>query len=108
MHAKCVSILCACACIPYCLTHNVHPFHFSILSGPPYYPGIFVEKVRPASLAQEVGLEVGDQIVEVNETSFLSIGHKEVCSCCYCSVPQLSTLSEGHPVCAPTLAQVQV
>ena len=37
-----------------------------------------MEKVRPASLAEEVGLEVGDQIVEVNETSFLNIGHKEV------------------------------
>ena len=37
-----------------------------------------MEKVRPDSLAQEVGLEVGDQIVEVNETSFLNIGHKEV------------------------------
>ncbi|KAK7098661.1 hypothetical protein V1264_002908 [Littorina saxatilis] len=48
-----------------------------ILSGPPHYPGIFVEKVRIGSLAQDVGLEVGDQIVEVNETSFLNIGHKE-------------------------------
>ncbi|XP_076472086.1 uncharacterized protein LOC143301586 isoform X2 [Babylonia areolata] len=48
-----------------------------ILSGPSYYPGIFVEKVRPGSLAQEVGLEVGDQIVEVNDSSFQNIGHKE-------------------------------
>ncbi|KAL8561933.1 hypothetical protein ACOMHN_001259 [Nucella lapillus] len=48
-----------------------------ILSGPHYYPGIFVEKVRPGSLAQEVGLEVGDQIVEVNDSVFQNIGHKE-------------------------------
>nr|KAG5691284.1 hypothetical protein BaRGS_017250 [Batillaria attramentaria] len=49
-----------------------------IVSGPRHYPGIFVEKVRPGSLAEEGGLEVGDQLVEVNETSFLNIGHKEV------------------------------
>uniref|UniRef100_A0A0B7BBV1 PDZ domain-containing protein n=1 Tax=Arion vulgaris TaxID=1028688 RepID=A0A0B7BBV1_9EUPU len=37
------------------------------------YPGIFVEKVRPGSIADQVGLEPGDQIMEVNETSFRKI-----------------------------------
>ncbi|GFR85533.1 usher syndrome 1C (Autosomal recessive, severe), partial [Elysia marginata] len=37
------------------------------------YHGIFVEKVRPGSLADEVGLQPGDQILEVNDTSFRGI-----------------------------------
>ncbi|XP_025085156.1 harmonin-like isoform X4 [Pomacea canaliculata] len=48
-----------------------------ILSGPRNFPGIFVEKVRPGSLAHEAGLDVGDQIVEVNDTNFLNISHNE-------------------------------
>ena len=48
------------------------------MSGPSHFPGIFVEKVRAGSLAEEVGLEIGDQIIEVNGTSFDSISHKEV------------------------------
>jgi hypothetical protein len=56
-------------------------FVFSILSGPQHYQGIFVEKVKAGSLAEEVGLEVGDQIVEVNETSFVGISHNEVLGC---------------------------
>ncbi|XP_059164016.1 harmonin-like, partial [Physella acuta] len=41
------------------------------------YPGIYVEKVRPGSIAEEVGLEAGDQIVEVNDISFRNITWKE-------------------------------
>ncbi|CAL1527657.1 unnamed protein product, partial [Lymnaea stagnalis] len=41
------------------------------------YPGIYVEKVHPGSIAEEVGLEPGDQIVEVNDTSFRNITWKE-------------------------------
>lgn len=37
-----------------------------------------MEKVRPGSLAHEAGLDVGDQIVEVNDTNFLNISHNEV------------------------------
>ncbi|KAK6183829.1 hypothetical protein SNE40_006422 [Patella caerulea] len=48
-----------------------------ILSGPNHFPGIFIEKVKPDSLAEEAGLEVGDQIVEVNGTPFQGISHKE-------------------------------
>lgn len=51
---------------------------YRILSGPRNFPGIFVEKVRPGSLAHEAGLDVGDQIVEVNDTNFLNISHNEV------------------------------
>lgn len=61
---------------------------FSILSetGPgSKIPGIFVEKVRPGSVAEQVGLEAGDQIMEVNETSFRRITWQEV-SYMNCSV----------------------
>ncbi|BFZ04125.1 hypothetical protein BsWGS_07164 [Bradybaena similaris] len=40
-------------------------------------PGIFVEKVRPRSIAEQVGLEPGDQILEVNETSFRRISWEQ-------------------------------
>ncbi|KAG9463964.1 hypothetical protein GDO78_020721 [Eleutherodactylus coqui] len=49
----------------------------SISSGPSQKPGIFVSNVKPGSLSAEVGLEVGDQIVEVNGVDFASIDHKE-------------------------------
>ncbi|XP_071988468.1 harmonin-like, partial [Engystomops pustulosus] len=49
----------------------------SISSGPSQKPGIFVSNVKPGSLSAEVGLEVGDQIVEVNGVDFSSIDHKE-------------------------------
>ncbi|XP_073420397.1 harmonin isoform X8 [Dendrobates tinctorius] len=49
----------------------------SISSGPAQKPGIFVSNVKPGSLSSEVGLEVGDQIVEVNGVDFSSIDHKE-------------------------------
>ncbi|XP_063800172.1 harmonin isoform X8 [Pseudophryne corroboree] len=49
----------------------------SISSGPAQKPGIFVSNVKPRSLSAEVGLEVGDQIVEVNGVDFSSIDHKE-------------------------------
>ncbi|KAK3784244.1 hypothetical protein RRG08_031629 [Elysia crispata] len=39
--------------------------------------GIFVEKVRPGSLADEVGMQPGDQILEVNNTSFRGITWEE-------------------------------
>lgn len=49
----------------------------SITSGPSQKPGIFISNVKPGSLSVEVGLEVGDQIVEVNGVDFTSIDHKE-------------------------------
>ncbi|XP_069624138.1 harmonin-like [Ranitomeya imitator] len=49
----------------------------SISSGPAQKPGIFISNVKPGSLSAEVGLEVGDQIVEVNGVDFSSIDHKE-------------------------------
>ncbi|XP_046573811.1 LOW QUALITY PROTEIN: harmonin-like [Haliotis rubra] len=58
-------------------TTGVSSIGCGIVSGPSHFPGIFVEKVRPGGLAEEVNLEVGDQIVEVNGTSFLGITHKE-------------------------------
>ncbi|KAH9518833.1 Harmonin [Bulinus truncatus] len=52
----------------------------SILSEPgpaARYPGIYVVKVTPGSIAEEVGLEPGDQIIEVNDISFRNITWKE-------------------------------
>ncbi|XP_053924338.1 harmonin isoform X1 [Cuculus canorus] len=49
----------------------------SISSGPTQKPGIFISSVKPGSLSAEVGLEVGDQIVEVNGVDFSNVDHKE-------------------------------
>ncbi|XP_029438856.1 harmonin isoform X1 [Rhinatrema bivittatum] len=49
----------------------------SISSGPSQKPGIFVSNVKPGSLSAEVGLEMGDQIVEVNGVDFSNVDHKE-------------------------------
>lgn len=49
----------------------------SISSGPIQKPGIFVSHVKPGSLSAEVGLETGDQIVEVNGIDFTNLDHKE-------------------------------
>ncbi|XP_038562324.1 harmonin isoform X1 [Micropterus salmoides] len=49
----------------------------SISSGPTQKPGIYISNVKPGSLAAEVGLEVGDQIVEVNGVEFTNMDHKE-------------------------------
>ncbi|KAM6255401.1 harmonin isoform 2-T2 [Spheniscus humboldti] len=49
----------------------------SISSGPTQRPGIFISNVKPGSLSAEVGLEVGDQIVEVNGVDFSNVDHKE-------------------------------
>ncbi|KAM9278327.1 harmonin [Morus bassanus] len=49
----------------------------SISSGPTEKPGIFISSVKPGSLSAEVGLEVGDQIVEVNGVDFSHVDHKE-------------------------------
>ncbi|KAL3842293.1 hypothetical protein ACJMK2_020323 [Sinanodonta woodiana] len=48
-----------------------------IASGPKNFPGIFIDKIRPGTLAEDYGLEVGDQIIEVNGKSFLGITHNE-------------------------------
>ncbi|XP_062464860.1 harmonin isoform X3 [Pezoporus occidentalis] len=49
----------------------------SISSGPTQKPGIFISNVKLGSPSAEVGLEVGDQIVEVNGVDFSNVDHKE-------------------------------
>ncbi|KAF4081231.1 hypothetical protein AMELA_G00159030 [Ameiurus melas] len=49
----------------------------SISSGPTQKPGIYISNVKPGSLSAEVGLQVGDQIVEVNGVEFSNVDHKE-------------------------------
>ncbi|KAL5007097.1 hypothetical protein ScPMuIL_015903 [Solemya velum] len=55
---------------------GVSSFGCRIISGPSHFPGIFVEGVTMGSLAEEVGLERGDQILDVNGTSFKDITHQ--------------------------------
>lgn len=50
----------------------------SICSGPLEFPGVFIKSIKPGSLAEEAGLGVGDQLIDVNGTSFLNITHSEV------------------------------
>ncbi|KAJ3596421.1 hypothetical protein NHX12_002828 [Muraenolepis orangiensis] len=49
----------------------------SISSGPTQKPGIYISNVKSDSVAAEVGLEMGDQIVEVNGVDFTNLDHKE-------------------------------
>nr|XP_057931420.1 harmonin-like isoform X4 [Doryrhamphus excisus] len=49
----------------------------SISSGPTQKPGIYISNVKAGSLSAEVGLQVGDQIVEVNGVDFTNVDHKE-------------------------------
>ncbi|XP_055505483.1 harmonin isoform X1 [Leucoraja erinacea] len=49
----------------------------SISSGPTQKPGIFISNIKPGSVSAEVGLEVGDQIVEVDGVDFTNVEHKE-------------------------------
>ncbi|KAM9808329.1 harmonin-like [Neosynchiropus ocellatus] len=49
----------------------------SISSGPTQKPGIYISNVKPGSLSAEVGLQVGDQIVEVNGVDFTNVDHTE-------------------------------
>ncbi|XP_040190575.1 harmonin, partial [Rana temporaria] len=49
----------------------------SISSGPSQKPGIFISNVKAGSISAEVGLEIGDQIVEVNGVDFSGVDHKE-------------------------------
>uniref|UniRef100_A0A8C9QSJ8 Usher syndrome 1C n=1 Tax=Scleropages formosus TaxID=113540 RepID=A0A8C9QSJ8_SCLFO len=55
-----------------CVTSGAH-----ISSGPTQKPGIYVSNVKLGSLSAEVGLEVGDQIVEVNGVDFTNLDHKQ-------------------------------
>ncbi|XP_047453304.1 harmonin [Mugil cephalus] len=49
----------------------------SISSGPTQKPGIYISNVKPGSIAAEVALEIGDQIVEVNGVDFTNVDHRE-------------------------------
>ncbi|XP_078405253.1 harmonin isoform X1 [Cetorhinus maximus] len=49
----------------------------SISSGPTQKPGIFISNVKPGSVSAEVGLEIGDQIIEVDGVDFTNVDHRE-------------------------------
>lgn len=52
----------------------------SVVKGPPELPGIFVQTVKLHGLAEIAGLEIGDQITEVNGQGFLNVEFSEVSS----------------------------
>ena len=56
---------------------SVGEWGFSIRGGSEHGTGIFVSWVDPGSHAQKAGLQAGDQILKVNETSFEGISHFE-------------------------------
>ncbi|XP_033729468.1 harmonin-like [Pecten maximus] len=47
-----------------------------IMSGP-HGRGIYIQRVGPQSLGEQIGLEIGDQILDVNGISFLDVTHNE-------------------------------
>lgn len=46
----------------------------SVVNGPPSCPGIFVQHIKEGRLAEKCGLEIGDQIVKVNNIDVSIIG----------------------------------
>ncbi|XP_064601201.1 harmonin-like [Liolophura sinensis] len=67
----------------------------SISSGPVDFPGVFIKSVKPGSLAEEAGLGVGDQLIDVNGTSFLNITHSEAVVALKSSSELYITLHKG-------------
>ena len=55
---------------------------FDIRGGSEHGLGIFVSWVEPGSSALKNGLQIGDQILKVNETNFESISHYEAVQVC--------------------------
>ena len=50
---------------------------FSICNGVDGLPGIFIQTIRPQSITSELGLDVGDQLIEVNHVNFMDITKEE-------------------------------
>ena len=50
----------------------------SVCSGPRHKPGIYIQSVKQGGLAEETGLEVGDQVIRVNEVTLNDITHSQV------------------------------
>lgn len=50
-------------------SHDESPFGCGVVRGPDEWPGLYVQTVRAKSLADRVGLEVGDQILEIQDKS---------------------------------------
>ncbi|XP_075915002.1 harmonin isoform X2 [Petromyzon marinus] len=75
-----------------------HGMGCSVSSGPPHSPGIFISSVKPASVSAEVGLEVGDQVVEVNGIDFTHIDHREAVAILKASRSLTLTIHSGAGV----------
>ncbi|CAH1259027.1 USH1C [Branchiostoma lanceolatum] len=52
----------------------------SICGGPAYKPGVFVKNVKPGSIAEEIGLKLGDQFLDVNGINLTHADYGEAIS----------------------------
>ncbi|XP_033105597.1 whirlin-like isoform X2 [Anneissia japonica] len=57
--------------------HENEGLGFSIRGGAEHGVGIFISKVDVGSVAEERGIQTGDQLLSVNDTSFEKIRHEE-------------------------------
>ncbi|XP_043205685.1 uncharacterized protein LOC122372516 [Amphibalanus amphitrite] len=73
----------------------------TIRGGAEYGLGIFVTGVDANSPADQAGIQVGDQILDVNNQSFLDITHDEAVSILkYCKTPMMTIRPVGKVPCA--------
>ncbi|XP_078584511.1 harmonin-like isoform X4 [Branchiostoma floridae x Branchiostoma japonicum] len=49
----------------------------SICGGPAYKPGVFVKNIKPGSIAEEIGLKLGDQFLDVNGINLIHADYGE-------------------------------
>ncbi|XP_035673624.1 harmonin-like isoform X4 [Branchiostoma floridae] len=52
----------------------------SICGGPAYKPGVFVKNIKPGSIAEEIGLKLGDQFLDVNGINLIHADYGEAIS----------------------------
>ncbi|XP_037079236.1 uncharacterized protein LOC119100232 [Pollicipes pollicipes] len=72
-----------------------------IRGGAEYALGIYVTGVDVGSAADQAGIQVGDQILDVNNQSFLDITHDEAVSILkYCKTPTMTIRPVGKVPCA--------
>ncbi|XP_077994258.1 harmonin-like isoform X2 [Glandiceps talaboti] len=65
------------------------------IASTPGQPEIFIQYVKPHSLAEQIGIKPGDQILEVNGNSFIGITHAEAVVVLKSSKQLTITLKKG-------------
>lgn len=71
----------------------------SIAKGPPEMPGIFMCTVKEGGVASQAGLEVGDQIMDMNGTSFIDIKLPEAVALMKSAKDIRLTVKKGAGIC---------